>query len=297
MQVISSKLFKTRVPIPDNDPHLISDIDFIESIQRTTKLYTFLVQETIQVPEQLFPNEFRVYKFQDFKGRAATAQEWQDLEKINNGLFGLLDEPTRRRYMGQQIPTWFPKLAGYLCFFAAVLLILSVIIQQTGFFGVDLPPRQMVLPIYVFWLLLLGALGSIASIGFNAIAVSDEITFDINNRLLLLLRMLLGALFALIITIPFGFNDFIQFTQGLLSEPASGTENAAEGGKIALQAVLLLLPFILGYSTSLTIVILNRFLSAIKAFFGVTETNTSVIKVVNQPPVEKPRKKKTEIVE
>jgi hypothetical protein len=142
----------------------------------------------------------------------------------------------------------------------------------------------------VFWLLLLGALGAIASIGFNAIAVSEEITFDINNRLLLLLRMLLGALFALIITIPFGFNDFVEFTQGLI-KPVP-VDNGAEGGKIALQAVLLLLPFVLGYSTSLTIVILNRFLSAIKAFFGVAETKTTVVKVPTPVPAAgKPPKK------
>ena len=42
----------------------------------------------------------------------------------------------------------------------------------------------------------------------------------------------------------------------------------ASGSVLTTQAVFLLLPFVLGFSTSLVILILNQFVEAVQAFFG-----------------------------
>jgi hypothetical protein len=119
-----------------------------------------------------------------------------------------------------------------------------------------------VLAAYMLWLASLGALGSIAFIGMNALAVQDDATFDLTNTKLILLRIALGALFGVVLSLPFGFRGFTEFVGGLTAggvEPESG---------FALQSLLLLLPFVLGFSTPLVIMILNQFVEGVGSFFG-----------------------------
>jgi hypothetical protein len=108
----------------------------------------------------------------------------------------------------------------------------------------------------------LGAIGAVAFVGMNALSLQSDITFDLTNNRLVILRIVLGALFALVITLPFGFGGFVAFCQSI----ASGKLDSDV--QLSTQAILLLLPFILGFSTSLVIMILNRLLDAIQAFFG-----------------------------
>jgi hypothetical protein len=118
--------------------------------------------------------------------------------------------------------------------------------------------------IYLIWLISLGAVGALAFVGMNALSIKDDITFDLTNRRLLLLRVVLGALFAVVLTLPFGFIDFIEFCKSL-ADPSKSKHGIPE---MAKQAILLLLPFVLGFSTSLVILILNQLVEAVQAFFG-----------------------------
>src|SRR5258708_29306315 len=78
------------------------------------------------------------------------------------------------------------------------------------------------------------------------------------------LRITLGALFGLVLTLPFGFTGFRDFIAGLSGLPLPGSDPP----KVTTQAMLLLFPFILGFSTSLVIMVLNRLVDAVQAFFG-----------------------------
>jgi hypothetical protein len=80
------------------------------------------------------------------------------------------------------------------------------------------------------------------------------------------MRIALGALFGLVLTLPFGFNAFLEFCKTIVVE-TSNTEGSSASA-ITSQAILLVLPFILGFSTSLVILILNRFVDAVQGFFG-----------------------------
>jgi len=95
----------------------------------------------------------------------------------------------------------------------------------------------------------------------NAISVQQDATFDITNDRLIILRILLRALFSVFLTLPIGFSTYTHFFETLWGSEPTPSE-------ITLNAFLLLLPFILGYSTSLVIMILNHFLDAIQTFFG-----------------------------
>jgi hypothetical protein len=200
------------------------------------------------------------------EGRPPTQEEWAEVELHTQTLFRLLNDPLRKRFMLGQIPMWMATLALILAVIAVAALIGSAVTfhltSGSATVGID------TLPCYLIWLTSLGALGSVAYIGMNALSVQEDITFDPTNRRLMVLRITLGALFGLVLTLPFGFAQFIEFIRFILNGPPEG---GADSGKLTVQAALLLLPFILGFSTSLVIMILNRLVDAVQAFFGKSE--------------------------
>ncbi|GLR88894.1 hypothetical protein GCM10007857_56070 [Bradyrhizobium iriomotense] len=131
---------------------------------------------------------------------------------------------------------------------------------------------------YFFWLMALGALGSIAYISMNALSLQKSITFDIGNQKLLVIRIMLGAMFGLILALPFGFGGFEHFIQTLdaiKATTSSGATTATDAkmaatlsAEDAMMAVTLLMPFVFGFSTTLVLIIINRLLDAIGVIFG-----------------------------
>ena len=89
-------------------------------------------------------------------------------------------------------------------------------------------------------------------------------TFDVRNKSLLAVRIVLGALFGVVLSIPFGFSSFITFGESI----ARGTPAQNGAANFSLEGALLLLPFVFGFSTSLVILVLNRFVESITIFFG-----------------------------
>lgn len=122
-----------------------------------------------------------------------------------------------------------------------------------------------VLPYYLLWLMSLGAIGAFAFIGMNALSLQEDVTFDLTNSRLIILRITLGSLFGLVLTLPFGFDGFLVFCRSINAGTGVG---AVEKPDFTVQAILLLLPFVLGFSTSLVILILNRAVDAVQGFFG-----------------------------
>jgi hypothetical protein len=102
----------------------------------------------------------------------------------------------------------------------------------------------------------------------NALSVQQDVTFDLSTRRLMLLRIALGALFGLVLTLPFGFEGFMEFIAGITSGSHPVSAEQPQQSKTFGVTLLLLLPFILGFSTSLVIMILNRLVDAVQAFFG-----------------------------
>jgi hypothetical protein len=101
----------------------------------------------------------------------------------------------------------------------------------------------------------------------NALSIQSDVTFDLTNHSLLAVRILLGSLFGIVLSIPFGFESFVRFCESITRQgPDISAANGVAG--ISLQAVLLVLPFILGFSTSLVILVLNRLVESIAVFFG-----------------------------
>lgn len=207
-------------------------------------------------------------------GRNPTDQEWADLETIPPALLGRLPEQLRRRFV--VIPHWMATLA-IIFIIVAVFCLIRGTISAAEFlkaYSVAHPTAEAidlaglgagVAPEYLLWVISLGALGSLSFLGMNALSIQSDITFDLTNQTFFLLRLVLGALFALVLTAPVGVEPFVFF----LADQARGTGRmGANTYTLGKQLMLLLLPFVLGYSTSLVVTILNRLVEAVRTFFG-----------------------------
>jgi hypothetical protein len=219
----------------------INDVQFMHDLKWLKELRSFLIQEAINIsPGESDPLSFGTLNLlrYDISGRAPTEEEWSKVELFTQALFRLLTEPLRRRCILGGIPMWVSALPIMLALLAVAAL-----------FGATRSAGPIQLLCYLGWLIFLGAIGSVAFIGMNALSVQQDITFDLTNRRLMILRIALGSLFGLVLTLPFGVDRFKDFILGITGVVKSIP--ADPGKTVTNQALLLLLPFILGFSTSL----------------------------------------------
>jgi hypothetical protein len=263
---------------------VIDDDWFIANLKQLRALSTYVVQEGIHVEPKdgIDPldlrklNRLRPTRLPLEKGRSPTDEEWDAVDLHRRLLFGSLTLPQRRRFTVGAVPTvlaWIPLLFAVI---ALASLISAVIAWEHPLFGAKINSGTTVLPFYLIWLMSLGAIGSVAFIGMNVLSVQEDITFDLTKWQLIMLRIVLGALFALVLTLPFGFNYFIDFCNSISLAEASSLAKASadqastksENPSFTVSAVMLVAPFIFGFSTSLVILILNRLVTAVQSFFG-----------------------------
>jgi hypothetical protein len=255
--------------IPANLDFAINDPTFCTYIKRLKDLHNFLYQEAVPVnPTDAAALEMgnlsALYLHED--GRPPTVQEWNQVEKQTQAIFLLLTPALRRRFLMGGTPWMVAWMPVYFLGAAALSLFFAVITIEAGW------PIFWMLVVYLIWLATLGAVGALAFIGMNALSIQDDITFDLTNKRLMLLRVALGALFAVVLTLPFGYSEFIKFCarvaqpfQQLIEKAGTAPTDASV---LTREAIFLLLPFILGFSTSLVILILNQIVEAVQTFFG-----------------------------
>ncbi len=260
---------------PPSDPqNMIKDEKFNEDLNTLTSLHSFLIREATSLPENFKLGRLNRLKAAGpgQKGRAPDQGEWEALEEKTQVLFAHLSDADRKSYLASQMPNFLPRLAVWLVVVSIGSMILSVFMAEVTLLSKGLDGALMVL-FFLLWLMSLGAIGSAAFIGFNAIAVTSDITFDISDSRLIVQRIVLGALFALFFTLPFGFHEFLAFVKSL-SAAALNKTTVPTKSEVAFtnQSMLLIMPFVLGYSTSLVILILNRIISSASTLFGAHET-------------------------
>ena len=261
------------------DKNTINNEQFFKDLTRLKELRSFLIQEAVSLEN---PTALQFGPLDSLQcspqGRAPTREEWEELESRTQLLFGSLTEPLRQRFLFGRIPMSIAALPVGLLLVALVAFVIAITITANTIAAHEPPtpdPYQwhfyllarFTLPLYLLWLMLLGALGSMAFVGMNALSVQHDITFDITNRKLIWLRITLGALFGVVLTLPFGgFDAFTQFIEmTLFHHTVSGFQ---ADKSLGTQGLLLLLPFVLGFSTPLVITILNRFVDSAQTFFG-----------------------------
>jgi hypothetical protein len=249
--------FQRRSP-PDDDLNAIRDMRFTNQFATLTSLKTLLLTQGVCVSEEDAPllsfGKLNHLRYDD-KGRLPTVDEWEQLDKHSQRLFSYLDEGLRKRFELSQTANLIAGLSVLFIFVALLSLTAAI-------FAVD--RNVVLLGCYFSWTACLGAIGAIAFLSMNALSIQKDVTFDLTNKSLLAVRIVLGALFGIVLSIPFGFYSFITFCESIARGiAAQSTANFSLGG-----ALPLLLPFVLGFSTSLVILVLNRFVESITVFFG-----------------------------
>jgi hypothetical protein len=257
-----SLCFFRRPSTPDNDLNAIRDSRFMNQFANLTSLKILLLTRGVHIREEDVPLlSFGMLDHLRYseKGRLPTVEEWEQLDKRSQKLFSYLDDGLRKQFELNQTANLIAGLPVLFIFVA--LLFVALLSLITAIFAVD--RNLLLLGCYFLWAALLGAIGAIAFLSMNTLSIQKDITFDLTNKSLLAVRIVLGSLFGFFLSMPFGFYSFVTFWESIAhGTPAPGAAN------FSFEAALLLLPFVLGFSTSLVILVLNKFVESFTVFFG-----------------------------
>jgi hypothetical protein len=255
----------------------ISDCNFISDLERLKALRLFVIKgvKSIGAEESnlLDFGPLEPLYLSNDDGRVPTTEEWNKVEHVTQSLLNLLPQEMRKRFLvenNEETPSILATYGQYLGIAAVVSLISAMFIQYVTFriHGVAVNTGVQIFIFYCLWLMTMGALGSIAFMGMNALSVQEDITFDLSNRHMIRLRIIVGAMLALTISVWFGFNGFYAFCNAVSTFDPNTPNTAQTQINFSTGAAMLSLPFVLGYSTSLVILILNRFVVGAQSFFG-----------------------------
>jgi hypothetical protein len=253
---------------------ILQDKEFFNKLRLLKSLQAMALYERINVPEtHLYLGNLNLLreapKRNSREDRPATLEEWSTLEKAIRLLAGHL---TPKQLWQVQLS----HISKFLIVFPFFLLLLAVSCLFLSIVAVG--KQNLFIASYIPWVMATGGLGSVAFIYVNALSIQVDPTVNVLSESLVLMRILLGALFALMLALPFGLESFGALAKHLIS---------LEQPVTIQQGSLLLLPFILGFSTPLVLSILNKIIVSIQGFFGVQDTGRSgsapVVTAVTQP--------------
>jgi hypothetical protein len=246
---------------------VINDEEFGQQLLQLRRTRRFLIGEGVTPPATNTANGESPFSFgrlnlisyrpRSFgRRRPPTLADWQLLEEKQDGLQRLFTTETQHRFRilaTQQLITLTPV---FLLMFAFCALGLAAFPPD---FGDASSTAALCFLSYLAWTSCLGGLGAIGFLAVNSLAIQDDATFDISNPSLVAMRIVLGALFGCIVSLPFCFPYFKDFTTWVRT---GGDLDSARG-------LLLLVPFLLGFSTTLVMAVLNRMIAGIETMFGI----------------------------
>lgn len=259
---------------------LLSDRAFFDKLG-----YAILLREMIQEKQvKIDPRDFEASDLSDFmpyrfhrSGKMASAAEWKRIDSISAILnnYRTQDMIKELRAKNMQISIGiFPIIAMGILVLGFVTSILGVVFSE--FKSIDDRVSVVVIVGYVGWTLALGALGACAFLAVNTLSVRNDASFDITNRALVYIRLSLGSVFAFVLGFPVSISEYGRFVA------RTATMDALEMAAIGK----LLVPFVLGFSTSLVMSIMDRFVLSIASLFGLS--GQANISGANGPPPAMP---------
>jgi hypothetical protein len=241
---------------------VIGNGDFTSQLDKLRLLRNFIVSHNIKETKDQVSTlptidlgKLNSIRYGD-NGREPSDVEWDYLNARLQHFYSLLSETDLRKFHFKLAVPMLKVTPAALVFCSIFFLLIPNVIA--GFFGMhELPTNWLVSRVaFLLWIVMVGALGSMAFILVNALGIQVDPTVDVTDRDSTMFRVLLGALFSVILTLPFGFPTFEEFLKSLKNvDPKDGA--------------LLLMPFLFGFSTSLVLTILNRLVDAVQTFFGV----------------------------
>jgi hypothetical protein len=271
----------------DADP--LSDIsvcnrEFISQIRHLRMLKRFMLEEKMSFSEADIEtmnlgnlNNFRYRGY----GRLVTRDEWTALDKISSAITSHLNtSDLKRKIRIRELGRFFGTLP---------LLFLSLSVISTGMFLMAPSWRYNNDFIAIIYSLAQGGLGACAFLGTSVISksaedinrvqnsseqgskdneISQQLT-DITDRSFLKIRIILGALFGFLLGLPMAHAALhsIWFSVQFFTTSHQGVTMPV--GVSAESIAVMVMPFLIGFSTNLVLVLFSRFIAVIQTLFGI----------------------------
>jgi hypothetical protein len=254
----------------------ISDRRFAAQLEAIQKLKQFLFSEKVllqgDILESIDLGPLNNLKYAP-NGRLPTEGEWKALDQKLASLTPLLTPALRWKFRIRELKFFFITVP---IFFLGMTIIATFSLALLMTFG-DRESFSFVtfyVIVFLIWTLSQGALGACAFLCVSATvyALKDKSassplyhTLDVTDENILSVRVILGSLFALLIALPIGGRSIVIVYQAFLeTHPIPTIEDW----------IIVLVPFMFGFSTTLVLAIFNRIIVGISALFGISEMTT-----------------------
>jgi hypothetical protein len=258
----------------------IADERFIRQLDQLRELKQFLFEEKVKFETDdldcIDLLELNNISYSG-RGRVPSVGEWRTLDAKLAKLASYLNEEMRRKIRIRELNVFFKTLP---ILFLGVLVISTILYIWLPWITPAESPWSLPLSLLVSfaWLIAQGGLGACAFLGTSVIVggaqqvkggaqptdhrTQDGIPppekADVTDRNFLIIRVILGTLFAVLLGLPVGIVSLKSIS------------NLWWGGLPPDQATLLWIfaPFVAGFSTNLVLAILGKAVAAIETFFG-----------------------------
>lgn len=255
----------------------ISDRRFAAQLETIKKLKEFLFDEKVLLQADILEN-IDLGSLNNLKyvpdGRLPTEDEWKALDQKLANLAPLLTPALRWKLRIRELRFFFITVPIFFMGMTVVATFCLALLQTFGegssiFF---LAPYVIA---FLVWTLSQGALGACAFVCLTATvhALKDKSgsgplypALDVTDENILSIRVVLGALFALLIALPIGGRSVLVVYQAFLeTHPVPTVEDW----------IIVLVPFMFGFSTTLVLAIFNRIIAGISTLFGISNETTA----------------------
>jgi hypothetical protein len=254
---------------PESNGSAIANERFIRQLDQLRELKEFLFEEKTRFKEEdlgsIDLKELNNLSYSN-TGRVPSASEWRILDEKLATLASYLTDELRRKIRIRELALFFRTLPIIFLIFSGIATISYLILPYFTLGPGSLLRIFLWLLIVAIWAVCQGGLGACAFLGTSVITKTTIMnesapreSIDLTDRNFLLIRVILGTLFAVLLGLPFsplGLNVFIPLYWNTEILPRESN------------LVFSLIPFLAGFSTNLVLVILGKFVVAIEAVFG-----------------------------
>jgi hypothetical protein len=255
-------------------PGKISDRLFTRQLDYTRDVISFLVRRQVfpaKAPEVLAGLAALGTLHYSPNGRAASVEEWQNLYAVSQEFVSQLPSEMvatfsiwrQRKFFG-----FFPVIFSLIGFLALVGTYLNKAYAE--------PNSELywfvTLISVLSWTCALGGLGTSAFFGTSLLAQLASVSHndqaklkEITDNNYLRTRLMIGILFASVLGLPFGYSSLNRASSSLYSD-------VIWDDNLLTTIMHIMAPFLLGFSTTLVLSILDRIIEGIRTILGVGQT-------------------------
>lgn len=281
----SNERIKRAIGIDENT---INNEFFYRQLRAVRRMKEFLLREKVKISE----NDLTRIDLENLNnisyhphGRKPSSEEWKLLDEKSSFVIDYLDAPLKQKIRLWELGLFFGGLPAVFLVFAIFSVLLALSFPE-AFEPAAASERNFTKywPNYIsvlLWTVSLGGLGSCAYLGTalttklgteanrqnNASNENDISHFgsgevDLTDQNFLRTRIILGILFAFLFGLPFSYESLTRITYTFASMPGDSGSTGIE------KFPILLAPFLMGFSTNLVLLVMERLVISVRALFG-----------------------------